>query len=563
MAANNETGQLDGSSLPAPKRNAQSIDPSSTSGSPAEENEDGDEKLIEMLRNAPVKGKDPLIGTTLGDRFKVDGVLGAGGMSVVYRATQLVVDRPVAIKTLHIRLHAMQGATERFQREIKTLCKLSHPNIVTVYDCLFSEAGQPFVIMDMLKGRSLDEIIKSEGPMSPERAEKIFLQICKGLEHAHRNNVIHRDLKPANVMLLEDSDDFVKVVDFGLAKIGQDEFKLTRSGEVWGSPIYMSPEQCKAQGCDARSDVYSLGVLMYETLTGKPPFGAGNLYEIYKGHITEPPQTFAQMNPSVKVPADFEKLVMRALSKEPENRFQSMTELKEELRTLYGGNYDDSGSPSGSRSSVTGGNSGVDVDRSTRFRGEANSRAPRSGEAGAMQQSENRSNRKGMLLIAAAVALIGVPCAVLVYLNPALLSTAHRDVSPVSDQLENKQLSAPNTVTTPLTTHAGSEKSTKTDSSPKQPVAEEKSASTLHSHISPPATKPAISPPEKSAKPVAAHKVEETHAHKIAKAGEHKIQRSVAIAPGAGKKVESAEPVKHINADQDQWAALRAQRGKE
>jgi len=274
---------------------------------------------------------DPLIGTVLGGRFEIERVLGSGGMSVVYKAKQLVVDRPVAIKTLHIQLRTRPGAVERFRREIKSLCKLTSPNIVTVYDCIFSADGQPYVVMDYLQGMSLEQLVKSSGPLSPERAQKIFLQISTALEHAHKNGVIHRDLKPSNVMIINDTDEFVKVVDFGLAKLGEDNVKLTKSGEVWGSPPYMSPEQWRSEPCDARSDIYALGTLMYEALTGRDAFKADTLYQFLQKHLNETPADFITANPNVSIPAKFERVVFKAFAKNPAQRYQSMSEVKEAL----------------------------------------------------------------------------------------------------------------------------------------------------------------------------------------------------------------------------------------
>jgi serine/threonine protein kinase len=528
VVGDKETGYLDANSVPSGGRNA--LQP-----------ESGPTDLPSVIRpqNLPVSNEappansvDPLVGSTIGDRFRINGVLGTGGMSVVYEATQIVVDRTVAIKTLHIRLHAMEGATVRFQREIKSLCKLSHPNIVTVYDCLFSESGQPFVIMDLLKGHSLEEIIKAEGAMAPARAQKIFLQICNALEHAHRNNIIHRDLKPANVMLLEDSDDFVKVVDFGLAKIGEEEVKLTRSGEVWGSPLYMSPEQCRAKGCDARSDIYSLGVLMYETLSGNPPFSAGNLYEIYKGHITESPVPFSQINPQVVIPPQFEKLIMRTLEKEPAMRFQSMSELKTELQHLFD-------------SSVSGADGFDDRTRKS-------SSTLKDSEQDNSGVTGTTSSRRASGLITAGflVILIGF-----VYV-----------VSVVSSPVQNSPKTSADLSTNSVST-----------STPRSPVT---SPSTNGSGISPTEKSLSKQPDSELTEPPAniattkidARKRESLHSiqHKLVKAVEHPAHLAH---QNRSAQVDKPAPVTHAVTTaaaapatvgkEDQWAALRAQRSKE
>ena len=188
------------------------------------------------------EGQDPLLGTWLDNRYLIQEVIGSGGMSVVYKARQEAVDRTVAIKSLHLNLQSRSVVVERFQREMKTLCILNHPNIVAVYDVVLGANHQPCVVMDFLNGTNLEELLRKEKRLDWQRALNIFVQMCKAVEHAHKNDVIHRDLKPGNIMLVGE-DDWVKVVDFGLAKLGEDNQKLTNTGEIWGSPPYMSPEQ--------------------------------------------------------------------------------------------------------------------------------------------------------------------------------------------------------------------------------------------------------------------------------------------------------------------------------
>jgi serine/threonine protein kinase len=278
------------------------------------------------------QSRDPLVGTVLDGRFQIESVIGTGGMSVVYKATQLRVNRHVAIKTLKLQLDTKEVYRERFQREISSLCTLNHPNIVTVFDCVIGSDDQPYIIMDYLRGRSLEALIADEGPMSVERFARISIQICSALEHAHKRGIIHRDLKPGNVVLMDDEMDFVKVVDFGLAKIGDQNKRLTHSGELWGSPPYMSPEQCMGEPLDSRSDIYSIGAVMYEMLSGKDPFpNATTVFEFIKSHatVTAPPMIVA--NPRCLVPPKIEAVVFKALEKDPANRFQSAKELQEAI----------------------------------------------------------------------------------------------------------------------------------------------------------------------------------------------------------------------------------------
>lgn len=289
------------------------------------------------------KNKDPLIGTTLDGRFYVEEVLGSGGMSVVYKAKQLRVNRYVAIKTLIMRLDTKPVYRERFQREIQSLCALNHPHIVTVYDCLIGDDDHPYVIMDFLRGRSLEALIEEDGPLSLDRFARIAVQVCSALEHAHRNGIVHRDLKPGNVVLLDEENDFVKVVDFGLAKIGEDSRKLTKSGELWGSPPYMSPEQCMGKEVDARSDLYSLGAVMYEMLTGKDPYHeAVTVFELIQQHVGAPPPPCAVTNPSVIVPQSVEDVIKKAMAKDPAERYQTAGELRNALVRACTGNVGNS-----------------------------------------------------------------------------------------------------------------------------------------------------------------------------------------------------------------------------
>lgn len=276
--------------------------------------------------------RDPLVGTVLDGRFEVEGILGSGGMSVVYRAKQLRVNRPVAIKTLRLQLDTKPVYRDRFQREIASLCALSHPNIVTVYDCLIGADNQPYIVMDYLKGRDLEALVKHEGPMDAKRFGRIFVQVCSALDHAHKKGIIHRDIKPSNIVLMDDDMDFVKVVDFGLAKIGADNRKLTQSGELWGTPPYMSPEQCMSKPEDERSDIYSLGAVMYEALTGLDPFhNALSVFELIQTHVTKPPPPFAETNPQVHVPVPVQDVVFKCMAKAPADRYQNVVELQDAI----------------------------------------------------------------------------------------------------------------------------------------------------------------------------------------------------------------------------------------
>jgi eukaryotic-like serine/threonine-protein kinase len=218
---------------------------------------------------------DPLIGKVFAERYEILSQVGVGGMSTVYRARHKFMNNDVAIKILAPKLVADLKSMKRFRQEAQVTSSLEHPNIVTAHDFGITPQGQIFLIMDFVEGRTLASIITESGSLPIARALNIFVQLCDALEHAHQNRIIHRDLKPGNI-IISDSErgEKVKVVDFGIAKISQEigsqNVSLTAQGEVFGSPVYMSPEQCTDSPMDERSDLYSLGCPMFETLTGRP-----------------------------------------------------------------------------------------------------------------------------------------------------------------------------------------------------------------------------------------------------------------------------------------------------
>lgn len=281
---------------------------------------------------------DPWVGRKL-NNYQVREIIGTGGMGVVYLAYHELMDKQVAIKMLRAALVTDSMSVKRFTREAQAASKLNHPHIITMYDHGFTNTGQPFMVMDYLRGHALSQIIKENGQVGVDRAINILIQSCEALDHAHKNGVIHRDLKPANIMLItaEDQVDFVKVVDFGVAKVmqpgvSQEAQSLTQAGEVCGSPVYMSPEQCLGKELDNRSDIYSMGVLIYETLTGKLPFLGKNMVETMQMHVQEPPKRFSEVRPDLFIPERVEAVVLKALSKDPEQRPQTMGELANDLR---------------------------------------------------------------------------------------------------------------------------------------------------------------------------------------------------------------------------------------
>lgn len=284
--------------------------------------------------------EDPLIGTWLLDRYVILSVIGAGGWARVYKARHLTLGTLVAIKTLHTHFMSNREKVQRFEQEAKAACGLRHENIATVYDYGSLPNGQPFIIMDLLEGRSLQHLLEETQVLSPARAVQIFKQICAGLAAAHDHGIVHRDIKPSNIVLLPDPDrgELVKLFDFGLAKLKMDDGtsinQFTKTGETVGTPAYMSPEQCQGWKLDHRTDLYSLGCVMYECLTGVRAFSGSTMYESMSKHVLEVAPPFHEVAPQLHIPAELEDIVFRALEKEPRRRYQTARKLLTDLSKL-------------------------------------------------------------------------------------------------------------------------------------------------------------------------------------------------------------------------------------
>ncbi len=272
-------------------------------------------------------GQDPFVGRTIADRFELIERIGQGGMGVVYKARQVSIDRVIAIKMLNQQMARDPNWVQRFHTEAKACSRLRHPNTIRLFDFGQTAEGRLFMAMEFLAGSSLHQVIRNNAPMDPIRVMRVIVQCCASLIEAHGIGIIHRDLKPDNVFLLDlaGSPDFVKVLDFSVAKLlVENEGIRTQAGMVFGTPQYMSPEQGRGAQLDARSDIYALGVLAYEMLTGFPPFNNPNPMSVLHMHMTESvPPLPGTVPPAVR---DF---VMRSLSKDPSQRDQSASELME------------------------------------------------------------------------------------------------------------------------------------------------------------------------------------------------------------------------------------------
>ena len=290
-------------------------------------------QTVSLLNKAGRAGpKDSSSFDYLSDKFENLGRLGQGGMSVVYKARHKIIGKIVAIKFLAAHLCSIEKFQERFMREARITSQLTHNNIISIHDYGISKNNEPFIVMDYVEGPSLSDMLKRVGQIKEKQALKIFKQLAAALAYAHGKGVVHRDVKPSNVILsLEESNlPTLKLLDFGLAKVLDQEHlpqAVTQAGEVFGSPIYMSPEQCRGLPANERSDIYSLGCLMYETLLGHPPFYGPNSMATIQMHVLdEPPPPAPDL-----CSTEMRNILYRCLRKDPQERFANAEELEKAL----------------------------------------------------------------------------------------------------------------------------------------------------------------------------------------------------------------------------------------
>ncbi len=308
-------------------------------------------KLPISISNCPDDGTylSSELGAALSEHYDMLEEIGSGGNGIVYKARHRLLNYLVAIKMLKAN-KLEQNIIRRFNQEAKAISTLDHATIVKLKDYGLTELGQPYMVLDYIPGITLSVYLESNLSLPVKEFIKVFVQCCEGLQHAHDVGILHRDLKPSNIMFTEDFK--VRIVDFGIAKIidlADQAAGLTKTGEVFGSPKYMSPEQASGKRVDHRSDIYSIGVVMFESLTGVVPFSGNNTIEVLTSHINAKPPSIESLNPSI--PTELHEIVAKCLIKDPNERFQSMNDLRTALLEVKAGRKKSSSSPNKFRKS--------------------------------------------------------------------------------------------------------------------------------------------------------------------------------------------------------------------
>ncbi|HEY9759128.1 MAG TPA: serine/threonine-protein kinase [Oculatellaceae cyanobacterium] len=300
------------------------------------------------VATAPTITKCPHDGTDLVNPIESDRALsaeyevlrciGAGGMGVIFKCQRRKDGKLVAIKMLHPHLAEDEESMSRFEIELRAVCLLSHPNIIVIHDLGVADSGVPYMVMDFVDGKDLLDTLSKEGPMAQDRFLNIFTQVCGAMAHAHERSILHRDIKPDNIMLTrnERGREVVRLMDFGIARLLTDSARgvarLTKPGQAVGSPMYMSPEQARGKEIDHRSDLYSLGLVMYETLTGMPAFQGETVYKTLVMQLTEKPKPMSAHR--MGIDPRLEAIVTRLTEKAPDSRYQSMLDVQRDLELI-------------------------------------------------------------------------------------------------------------------------------------------------------------------------------------------------------------------------------------
>ena len=284
----------------------------------------------------PDGAQDPLIGRVIDGRYRVLGKLGQGGMGSVYQVEHLAMGKIAAMKLLHPGLSEQPELLARFRREAEAVSRLSHPNTVQVFDFGHAE-GLMYLVMELVRGKIFGVILRRDGPMAWDRARRILIQTCDALSEAHEAGIIHRNLKPENLLVsrARDGRDLVKVVDFGLAKLRaeDDSGQVTARGSLVGTPFYMSPEQIRADELDARSDIYSLGAVLYRMVTGEHPFAGNTPVAVLTQHLTDRLIPPSLRRPDLALDARIDPIIGKAMAKACEDRYADADEFRQALET--------------------------------------------------------------------------------------------------------------------------------------------------------------------------------------------------------------------------------------
>jgi eukaryotic-like serine/threonine-protein kinase len=272
-----------------------------------------------------------LLGKVIGGKYTIQSIIGQGGMAVVYQAFDNLIERPVVIKVMQAWLASDERANERFKRECQLTAQLNHPNVIRVYDGGLLNNHEPFLVMEYVPGESLRRALDRHGPVPLKTAANIVIQVSRGLGEAHAAGIIHRDLKPDNILIeaVKHSNQRIKILDFGIAYLVAGAQRLTQTGKLIGTPAYISPEQLKDRAIDARADLYALGVILFELLTGRVPFEGETAESILTKQLFEAPPPISASMPQYAPDSQVELVILKALAKDPNDRYQTALEFEQ------------------------------------------------------------------------------------------------------------------------------------------------------------------------------------------------------------------------------------------